>query len=62
MIAPVLVFALDPGRLITSYGHLSWLTREDLPHSSVNAVVQTRDGYLWIGTIEGLARFDGFGL
>lgn len=35
-------------------------TGEDgLPPSGVNAVVQTRDGYLWIGTFGGLARFDG---
>ncbi|WP_189644806.1 ligand-binding sensor domain-containing protein [Luteimonas gilva] len=35
-------------------------TDEDgLPPSGVNAVVQSRDGYLWIGTFGGLARFDG---
>src|SRR5947208_13394081 len=33
--------------------------REDLPQSSVFAVTQTRDGYLWLGTGHGLARFDG---
>jgi ligand-binding sensor domain-containing protein len=32
---------------------------DGLPRSGVNAVVQTRDGYLWIGTFGGLARFDG---
>lgn len=32
---------------------------DGLPQSGVNAVVQTRDGYLWIGTFGGLARFDG---
>ncbi|TSA40623.1 MAG: hypothetical protein D4R57_01595 [Verrucomicrobiales bacterium] len=30
-----------------------------LPQSSVISMVQTRDGYLWLGTINGLARFDG---
>lgn len=30
-----------------------------LPQNTVTAVVQTRDGYLWIGTYSGLARFDG---
>lgn len=30
-----------------------------LPQNKVSAVVQTRDGYLWIGTYSGLARFDG---
>jgi signal transduction histidine kinase/ligand-binding sensor domain-containing protein len=35
-------------------------TDEGLPQNSVTAVVQTRDGYLWIGTYNGLARFDGY--
>jgi ligand-binding sensor domain-containing protein len=30
-----------------------------LPQNSVNAILQTRDGYLWLGTEEGLVRFDG---
>lgn len=32
---------------------------EGLPQSGINALVQTRDGYLWVGTFGGLARFDG---
>ena len=36
-----------------------WQTDEGLPQNAVSAVVQTRDGYLWIGTYGGLARFDG---
>ncbi|MGH6753099.1 MAG: ligand-binding sensor domain-containing protein, partial [Bradyrhizobium sp.] len=32
---------------------------DGLPQSGVNAVVQTSDGYLWVGTFGGLARFDG---
>lgn len=32
---------------------------EGLPQASVNALLQGRDGYLWIGTFGGLARFDG---
>jgi ligand-binding sensor domain-containing protein len=32
---------------------------EGLPHNSINAIYQDRRGYLWIGTAEGLARFDG---
>jgi signal transduction histidine kinase/ligand-binding sensor domain-containing protein len=34
-------------------------TENSLPQNTVTAVVQTRDGYLWIGTYSGLARFDG---
>jgi PAS domain S-box-containing protein len=52
-------FALDPAKRITQFGHDVWQTREGLPQNSVQAVVQTRDGYLWFGTQEGLARFDG---
>ncbi|MGN6642078.1 MAG: two-component regulator propeller domain-containing protein, partial [Verrucomicrobiota bacterium] len=37
-----------------------WDTDSGLPHSTVTSVVQTPDGYLWIGTLfGGLARFDG---
>ncbi|MEO8196647.1 MAG: diguanylate cyclase [Thermoanaerobaculia bacterium] len=32
---------------------------EGLPQNSVNAIVQSRDGYLWLGTYGGLTRFDG---
>jgi signal transduction histidine kinase/ligand-binding sensor domain-containing protein len=37
----------------------SWGTADGLPQSSVIAVTQTRDGYLWLGTLNGLVRFDG---
>src|SRR5438105_15966644 len=36
-----------------------WTTDNGLPENSVIAVTQTRDGYLWLGTLRGLARFDG---
>lgn len=37
----------------------SWSTRDGLPQSAVTAITQTRDGYLWLGTLNGLVRFDG---
>src|SRR5450432_256273 len=37
----------------------SWNNEEGLPQSSVISVLQTRDGYLWLGTLNGLVRFDG---
>jgi ligand-binding sensor domain-containing protein/signal transduction histidine kinase len=37
----------------------TWQTDAGLPHNSVTALLQTRDRYLWIGTSNGLARFDG---
>ncbi len=44
---------------IASYGVRVWQTDDGLPQNSVYAITQTRDGYLWVGTREGLARFDG---
>jgi len=41
------------------YSSRTWQVDEGLPHNFVQAIAQTRDGYLWIGTHEGLARFDG---
>ena len=51
--------ALDPNRTLWEFGHQAWLTENGLPQNTVQAITQTRDGYLWIGTQEGLARFDG---
>ena len=36
-----------------------WQHDDGLPQNAVSAIVQTQDGYLWIGTYSGLARFDG---
>jgi PAS domain S-box-containing protein len=41
------------------YLHNVWTTENGLPQNSINALVQTREGYLWLGTHGGLARFDG---
>lgn len=37
----------------------SWNTENGLPQNSVNDILQTRDGYLWLATFGGLVRFDG---
>lgn len=37
----------------------SWQREQGLPQNSVRALAQTRDGYLWIGSDDGVARFDG---
>ncbi len=44
---------------LAEYAHDSWTTRQGLPHNSVLDIAQTRDGYLWFGTWEGLARYNG---
>jgi ligand-binding sensor domain-containing protein/signal transduction histidine kinase len=51
--------ALDPHRGLDHYGHQVWRTDSGLPQNTVHAVLQTRDGYLWLGTDGGLVRFDG---
>jgi len=37
----------------------TWEVADGLPNNTVQAIAQTSDGYLWVGTHEGLARFDG---
>ena len=51
--------ALDSARTISQYIHDVWQTDRGLPQSTVVAIVQTSDGYLWLATQEGLVRFDG---
>ena len=52
-------FPLDTGKQITQYIHDMWGIEQGLPQNSVSPVYQTRNGYLWLGTQEGLVRFDG---
>ena len=51
--------ALDPHKAITQYAHQVWKTDNGLPQNSIQSILQTRDGYLWLGTERGLVRFDG---
>ncbi len=51
--------ALDPAKALTQYTLRCWDTENGLPQNTVTAIAQTPDGYLWLGTEEGLARFDG---
>lgn len=53
------VRALDPEKAVTQYIHESWQSENGLPDGSVTAIIQSRDGYLWLGTHRGLAYFDG---
>jgi ligand-binding sensor domain-containing protein/tRNA A-37 threonylcarbamoyl transferase component Bud32 len=50
---------LDPQKKITQYTLNTWKTERGLPNSTVLAIVQDHSGYLWLGTMEGLVRFDG---
>jgi len=44
---------------VPKYVSRTWRTQDGLPESRIRALAQTPDGYLWIGTSGGLARFDG---
>ncbi|MDX5407386.1 MAG: diguanylate cyclase [Chromatiaceae bacterium] len=44
---------------LSDYFQESWTTRDGLPHNTINSLNQSEDGYLWIGTWEGAARFNG---
>jgi len=48
-----------PGTIEDAYLHTTWTIEDGLPQNSVNDIVQTRDGYLWLATFGGLVRFDG---
>ena len=51
--------ALDPKARPNEYIQTVFTVEGGLPSNVVNAIVQTRNGFLWIGTDAGLARFDG---
>jgi ligand-binding sensor domain-containing protein len=53
------VWAVDPSRHISQYGHTAWRIQDGVLSGAALAVTQTTDGYLWIGTRAGLVRFDG---
>lgn len=52
-------FALNPNRSITQYIHTIINSDNGLPQNVVHCIAQTPDGYLWVGSEEGLARYDG---
>ena len=51
--------SLDGRVPFTQYGYEEWRIAEGLPDNNVMAIAQTHDGYLWLGTNEGLSRFNG---
>lgn len=48
-----------PGGWNREYVIQTWQTPQGLPSNTVTSIVQSRDGWLWIGTTHGIARFDG---
>jgi signal transduction histidine kinase/ligand-binding sensor domain-containing protein len=51
--------ALDPSQPASSYVRKNFTIEDGLPASEVHAILQTQNGFLWLGTEAGLARFDG---
>lgn len=51
--------ALDPAKPLLHLVHDRWTKQDGLATNTANALAQTKDGYLWIGTDEGVTRFDG---
>ena len=59
LLATPAVHALDTNKGLSDLMHQVWSVDEGLPHSTVRAIAQTGDGYLWFATHEGVVRFDG---
>jgi signal transduction histidine kinase/ligand-binding sensor domain-containing protein len=57
--ASVTGFALDPTYPLSVQAQRTWRSEDGLPQDTVRALVETRDGFLWIGTEAGPVRFDG---
>jgi signal transduction histidine kinase/ligand-binding sensor domain-containing protein len=66
--AQVYVLAIARLLLLTLFGFASagaqyrfdsWTTDNGLPQNSISSIIQTRDGYLWMTTFDGLVRFNG---
>jgi ligand-binding sensor domain-containing protein/signal transduction histidine kinase len=54
------IFAADPGGVQDSdYVIVGWQVQDGLPSARIYDVLQTRDGYIWLATLDGLAKYDG---
>src|SRR6185312_15061392 len=59
LLVGVQAFALDPSKTVFQYNIQTWNRQNGLPFNRISSIVQTPDGYLWMGTQNGLVRFDG---
>ena len=53
------LLALNPGKSLTQYAHRVWGQEEGLFQPTIYSILQTKDGFLWLGTQDSLIRFDG---
>src|SRR5467141_4977850 len=56
---PLRAGASDFHKPLTQYTHTVWTRKDGIPAAFIYALAQTRDGYLWLATTDGLVRFDG---
>jgi signal transduction histidine kinase/ligand-binding sensor domain-containing protein len=59
LLAAPQAFPVNPELALRQYLHTSWTQEEGSDLPPVQALAQTADGYLWLGTGKGLIRFDG---
>jgi signal transduction histidine kinase/ligand-binding sensor domain-containing protein len=57
-----IVLAMSVRAAAAQYRIDTWTTEQGLPQNSVNAVLQTRDGFIWMTTFGGIVRFDSVNL
>ncbi|MBX7219406.1 MAG: hypothetical protein K1Y36_05635 [Blastocatellia bacterium] len=58
---PVLALSLQPSVRFSNktYRFDNWNTDTGLPQNHISSILQTRDGFIWLATLDGLVRFDG---
>ena len=63
LLLAVLLLAASPshGQQLTQFAHTAWRFQEGVFDASPVSIAQTTDGFLWIGTLNGLIRFDKHG-
>jgi signal transduction histidine kinase/ligand-binding sensor domain-containing protein len=59
ILAIAFLLCLQAAAFAVEYGFDVWTTANGLPQNTITGVAQTPDGYLWLSTFDGLARFDG---
>jgi len=54
--------ALDSNRILTQYEQSAWRIQDGVIPGAVMSLAQTKDGTLWVGTLDGFLRFEGVDL
>jgi ligand-binding sensor domain-containing protein/AraC-like DNA-binding protein len=59
ILLPNFLLSLDPTKKLPEYLLRTWTVQSGLPLNTITALIQTENGYIWVGTRAGLSRFDG---